>query len=414
MQISDNTKAILLLTAPLMFGKSTNEVKLLTLKEYHQFAIFLNSIKKQPADLLTPELDNILNTYGKLDNTRIHQLLNRGFLLSQVLDYWQSRNIWVISRADKTYPSNFKNRLKENAPAILYGCGNIDLLNMGGLAIVGSRNINDELIKYTINIASLSAQANQMIISGGAKGADLAAMQGALNAGGTVCGVLSDSLEKAALNAENRLPLQQNRLVLISACDPKSRFNVGNAMVRNKYIYALANAGLIINADLNKGGTWAGAIEQLEKYRQIPIYIRSTGQISDGLNTLANKGALPWKNPQFPQEFLDIFKVQPPQLEPDTVQHLFSENVIPILPKNEKSDVNISPDEELFLCAKKLILNSLDKPKNDKELAQLLNVSPAQIKKWLERLIDENIIIKTGRPVRYDLIENHNNFRLFQ
>ena len=87
MQISDDTKAILLLTAPLMFGKSTNEVKLLTLKEYHQFAMFLNYIKKQPADLLTPELDNILNAYGKLDNTRIHQLLNRGFLLSQVLDY---------------------------------------------------------------------------------------------------------------------------------------------------------------------------------------------------------------------------------------------------------------------------------------------------------------------------------------
>lgn len=404
MQISDNTKAILLLTAPLIFGKSKNEVKLLTPKEYHQFAVFLNSIKKQPADLLTSELDNILNAYRKLDNTRIHQLLNRGFLLSQVLYYWQSRNIWVISRADKTYPSNFKNRLKENAPAILYGCGNMDLLNTGGLAIVGSRNINEELIKYTMNIANLSAKANQMIISGGAKGADLAAMQGALNAGGVVCGVLSDSLEKAALNTENRLPLQQNRLVLISACDPKSRFAVGNAMARNKYIYALANAGLIINADLNEGGTWAGAIEQLEKYRQIPIYVRSTGQISDGLNTLANKGALSWQNPRTPQEFLDIFQVQPSQSEPNIiVEDLFPETIISTLPENENSDKNISPDEELFLCVKKLILNNLDKPKKDEEIAQLLKVSTKQIKKWLDRLIDENIIIKTRRPVRYVL-----------
>lgn len=404
MQISDNTKAILLLTAPLIFGKSKNEVKLLTPKEYHQFAVFLNSIKKQPADLLTSELDNILNAYRKLDNTRIHQLLNRGFLLSQVLYYWQSRNIWVISRADKTYPSNFKNRLKENAPAILYGCGNMDLLNTGGLAIVGSRNINEELIKYTMNIANLSAKAHQMIISGGAKGADLAAMQGALNAGGVVCGVLSDSLEKAALNTENRLPLQQNRLVLISACDPKSRFTVGNAMARNKYIYALANAGLIINADLNEGGTWAGAIEQLEKYRQIPIYVRSTGQISDGLNTLANKGALSWQNPRTPQEFLDIFQVQPSQSEPNIiVEDLFPETIISTLPENENSDKNISPDEELFLCVKKLILNNLDKPKKDEEIAQLLKVSTKQIKKWLDRLIDENIIIKTRRPVRYVL-----------
>ena len=47
MQISDDTKAILLLTAPLMFGKSTNEVKLLTLKEYHQFAMFFSKKKKK-------------------------------------------------------------------------------------------------------------------------------------------------------------------------------------------------------------------------------------------------------------------------------------------------------------------------------------------------------------------------------
>ena len=152
MQILDNTKAILLLTAPLLLGKNKIDTQLLRNKEYNQLAIFLKSINKQPADLLTSNLDNILNQYGRLENERIHQLLNRGFLLSQVLDYWYSRNIWVISRADKSYPYRLKSRLNEQAPPILYGCGDITLLDTGGLAIVGSRNIDDKLIQYTRNI----------------------------------------------------------------------------------------------------------------------------------------------------------------------------------------------------------------------------------------------------------------------
>ncbi|STY90233.1 DNA-processing protein DprA [Moraxella bovis] len=158
MFVSDNTKAILLLTAPLLLGKSQNDVKLLSNKEYHQLAVYLKNHHKQPADLLGEELSNILADYGKLEYERIQQLLQRGFLLSQTLDYWYSRNIWVISRADKTYPSRLKTRLGEQAPPILYGCGDVNLLNLGGIAIVGSRNIDNELIAYTQNIAHLAAQ----------------------------------------------------------------------------------------------------------------------------------------------------------------------------------------------------------------------------------------------------------------
>ena len=36
-------------------------------------------------------------------------------------------------------------------------------------------------------------------------------------------------------------------------------------MQRNKLIYALADAALVVNSDYEKGGTWAGAVEQLER-----------------------------------------------------------------------------------------------------------------------------------------------------
>lgn len=43
-------------------------------------------------------------------------------------------------------------------------------------------------------------------------------------------------------------------------------------MQRNKLIYALADASLVVSSDLNKGGTWAGAVEQLDKLKFVPVY----------------------------------------------------------------------------------------------------------------------------------------------
>ena len=71
--------------------------------------------------------------------------------------------------------------------------------------------------------------------------------------------------------------------------------------------------------DMNKGGTWAGATEQLDKLKFVPVYVRSTGETSAGLNALRSKGALPWPNPQDVDALQVVFDVasptpaQPPQ-----------------------------------------------------------------------------------------------------
>lgn len=414
MQISDNTKAILLLTAPLRLGKN-KEVPLLNNKEYQDLTDYLKSINKQPLDLLTKSVEDILRGYERLDIERVHLLLGRGLLLGQVLDYWHSRNIWVISRADKAYPTRLKQRLGKKSPPILYGCGDIHLLNLGGLAIVGSRNIDNALINYTTNVAKLSAQAGKMVISGGAAGADISAMRAALDAGGMACGVLANELEKAALSAENRLALQEGRLVLVSATDPQMHFSTGYAMQRNKYIYALSDAGLIIDATLEKGGTWAGAIEQLDKYTQIPIYVRSTGKTSKGLEALSQKGALLWKNPSEPNDFLKIFDAEiMNNAEVKKVAQLSifdmpldeSLNEASPVTSNENNEFQHSelPAEILLNAVKELLVQLLQEPKQEKQLAELLDVSSAQMKKWLAHLVEEKVIFKHAtKPIKYSL-----------
>ncbi len=314
--LSPNAQAILLLTAPLMVGHAPLSPDLLTPGEYNCLARHLRELGRQPADLLSSDDGDLFRACQPvMDEGRLGRLVRRGFLLSQVVERWESRAIWVMSRADAEYPRRLKGRLREDAPPLLYGCGDIRLLTSGGLAVVGSRQTNHPVIEYTMAAGNLAARCGRTLVSGGAKGIDQAAMDGALAAGGNVVGVLADSLEKVALKRENRNSIVEEQLVLISPYDPCAGFTVGHAMQRNKVIYALADAALVVSSDVNKGGTWAGAVEQLDKLRLLPVYVRSTGESSKGLDALREKGALPWPNPQDAGEFEALFSptmVNPP------------------------------------------------------------------------------------------------------
>lgn len=297
--LSPNAQAILLLTAPLLSGRGRKSPDLLSPGEYKKLARRLRELGRQPADLLAPGADELLGECARLiDRARLEGLLARGFLLSQAVEHWQARAIWVVSRADPEYPQRLKARLREDSPAVLYGCGERRLLESGGLAVVGSRHVDDALIEYTERIGRLAAAAGRTLVSGGARGIDQAAMRGALEAGGRVAGVLADRLERVVMHREHRPFLLEGRLVLASPYDPQAGFNVGHAMQRNKSIYALADAALVVSAEEGKGGTWAGATEQLAKLRLVPIYVRSTGSSSRGLEALRERGARPWPNPE--------------------------------------------------------------------------------------------------------------------
>lgn len=454
--LSPNTQAILLLTAPLIAGRSTTSSDLLSPGEYKRLARHLREIQRQPADLVSPDAAEILRACQPvIDESRLQKLLGRGFLLSQVIERWQARAIWVVSRADAEYPRRLKARLREDAPAVLYGCGDMTLLENGGFAVVGSRHVDDALIDYTMSIGRLAARSGSTLVSGGAKGIDQAAMRGALEAGGKVCGVLADSLEKTSMNREHRNLLLDGQLVLISPYDPSAGFNVGNAMQRNKLIYALADASLVVSSDVNKGGTWAGAVEQLDKLKFVPVFVRSTGESSAGLDALRSKGALPWPNPRDADSFEEVFNVPTPSAATSSQVGLSLFDVTPAvdtavmapdvrdtvpMPKIEKepsvtadvdSDIQpppvvsaepplavwnakvpegkatekpqpeTAPAELLFSAVRATIQQLLTAPMKDAEVAAALDISNAQAKAWLQRLVEEGVLEKQKKPAGY-------------
>lgn len=443
--LSPNTQAILLLTAPLIAGRGTLSSDLLSPGEYKRLARHLREMQRQPADLVLPDAAELLRACQPvIDESRLQRLLGRGFLLSQVIERWQARAIWVVSRADADYPRRLKARLREDAPAVLYGCGDITLLETGGLAVVGSRHVDDSLIDYTMSIGRLSAKAGKTLVSGGAKGIDQAAMRGALEAGGRVSGVLGDSLEKTAMNREHRNLLIDGQLVLISPYDPSAGFNVGNAMQRNKLIYALADASLVVSSDFNKGGTWAGATEQLDKLRLVPVYVRSTGETGKGLDAIRQKGARPWPNPQDIDAFAAVFDVSmlsapdvpaqaglslfgqepatanpenttaklspmpalelPAQLESLPPADMPAPLVEPMISQGDVVSVaqpTLNPADTLFAAVRDVLQQQLKTPMKDAEVAAALQVSAPQAKTWLQRLVDEGVLEKQKKPAGY-------------
>lgn len=415
--LSSNTQAILLLTAPLVAGRGEPVSNLLSLGEYKRLARFLRDKQRQPAELLAPDAPKLIAQCQSIaDAERLQKLLTRGFLLSQAIERWQARAIWVVSRADAEYPKRLKARLRDDAPPVLYGCGDAAILETGGLAVVGSRNVDESLIEFTEGIGRLTAKARYTVVSGGARGIDQAAMRGALEAGGKVVGVLADSLEQAALNREHRNLLIEGQLVLISPYDPSAGFNVGHAMQRNKVIYALADAALVVSSDYEKGGTWAGAVEQLDKLRLVPVYVRSNGETGKGLEALRHKGALPWPNPDTPERLAEALATAPNPRKDVPEQDKLSftvreEQAAPyaITPSSTAEDEPVEPQvlasavtaaEELFAKVRQLLAR-MTTPKTDAEVASDLEVSKSQAKKWLKRLVDEGVLIKLTRPVRY-------------
>ncbi|MGV8079639.1 MAG: DNA-processing protein DprA [Syntrophales bacterium] len=420
-QLSSNTQAVLLLTAPLMTGRALPSPDVLSPGEYKRLARFLLERQKQPADLLGADSGSLLKECTFLDGSRLARLLERGFQLSQAVERWQSRAIMVMSRADGPYPKRLKDRLREDAPPVLYGCGDVSILETGGLAVVGSRRADPAIIEYTEAVGRLAADAGRTIVSGGARGVDQAAMRGAMESGGRVAGVLADSLGRAALVREHRNLLMEGQLVLVSPYDPAAGFNVGHAMQRNKLIYALADAALVVNADYNKGGTWAGAAEQLDKLRFVPVYVRSDGETGKGLEALRRKGALPWTNPVTPDELVQMLDAPADRFEEHREQVPLSfsgtgeampayrgemKETPPSAPREETMAPSISSPAELLFATVKSLAEQMQVAKTEAEIATEWNVSKAQVKAWLKRLIEEGVIEKSGRPVRYRAVSS--------
>ncbi len=231
------------------------------------------------------------------DAERLVRLLDRSGSLALELEKIFQAGLWAVTRADDVYPQHLLNTLKNQAPTVLFGSGNIDLLRPQGVAVVGSRNINEAGADFAKTVGAKAVAAKMAVVSGGARGTDRLAMDGALEADGAAIGVLADSLEATVRKSDVRQFLLDGRLLLLTPYSPTAGFTVGGAMGRNKVIYGLATFAVVVNSDYQTGGTWAGAVEAL-KASWCPTFVRDAADVGKGNRELIKLGAAPLADAQ--------------------------------------------------------------------------------------------------------------------
>jgi predicted Rossmann fold nucleotide-binding protein DprA/Smf involved in DNA uptake len=431
MSISEQSQAVLLLTA--WFSKpGKGEPKPLTPKEWGRFALWLKGRSMAPEALLHgSDLDATL--FGWSDKTvsveRIGALLERAGALGIALEKWQRAGLWVMTRSDPDYPARLKRRLKTDAPPVLFGSGNRQLLNQGGIAVVGSRDANAEDLAFTTDLGGRIALQGRSVVSGGARGVDEAAMLGALERDGTVIGVLADSLLRASTSAKYRRALMDMNLVLVSPFNPEAGFDVGNAMGRNKYIYALSDAAVIVSATEGKGGTWTGAVEAL-KHAWVPLWVKPHPDPRSGNAVLIGTGAR-WldhgtpiatlvPDEEAPQGNPVASATESQSREADSPSLALAPQHIAKPPEPWSSEengpapsdaaqsieatepaVSMASFYEYFLA--KLAEETGTGPVAAEDLQERLELHKSQLADWLKRGIAEGRVEKLKNPVRYQM-----------
>ena len=190
------------------------------------------------------------------------------------------------------YPARLKQL--SSPPRVLYAIGDTALLDGPTAAIVGSTTPSEKGRALASEIARRLARSDCAVVSGMAKGTDLAAHRGALEAGGRTAFILPTGILHFKPGAD--LPPAKEwmeRAVVLSECPPEAEWSSNAAVARNRLIAALGGALIVVETRAKGGAMYTFRhAQQLER----PIFVvhyEKPPPSASGNNFAIAQGALP-------------------------------------------------------------------------------------------------------------------------
>ncbi|TCS43892.1 DNA-processing protein DprA [Reinekea marinisedimentorum] len=223
----------------------------------------------------------------------------------QQLEWAEQPGHCLVSIEDDAYPHTFQALV--DAPLLIWGKGNPDVLNNKQIGIVGSRAASANALRHTANISACLAGNGLTITSGGATGVDSASHQAALDAQGKTIAVLGCGVDIVYPKHNRQLfdSISRNGMV-ISEYPLGTQPKPGHFPRRNRIISALSEAIIVIEAGL-KSGTLTTAQHALEQGKDIFVL---PGDIANpnnaGSHKLIQEGAFLLAEPRDVLEFLHM------------------------------------------------------------------------------------------------------------
>jgi predicted Rossmann fold nucleotide-binding protein DprA/Smf involved in DNA uptake len=305
----DTNRAALLLTNRLV----RLETKPLTAREFWSLAN-----RSDPGRLMQESAATIaeIADVDLAEAERLRALLDASTALSFEQERLLDGGISLLSAFDDHFPSALRVRLRDACPTFLLVAGPVEWLSRAGLAVVGSRNADEAVLDAARQSAELAVRHGWPVVSGLARGVDQVAMAGALDADGIVVGVPAEGILRVSKNADVRRRVHSGTLCIASPFGPNAPFQAGNAMGRNKIIYALSRLAFVVASDQGTGGTWAGAREALDR-RYAPVAVWTGAGAKDGNEALVRRGAHPVS------DIVQLFEIDEPDVSPPLQESLF-------------------------------------------------------------------------------------------
>lgn len=248
---------------------------------------------------LTPA-DFLAMGYGRSMADHLCDLLEETQLLRHYLHKARQCGCVPITRVTEGYPVVLRQRLGLDSPGVLWAKGDLSILQKPAVALVGSRDIEQENAAFAAKVGVEAAQQGYVLISGNARGADRIAQKACLNAGGQVLSVVADEL----MGQE-----QRSNVLYLSEDGFDLPFSSLRAHSRNRVIHALGEMTFVAQCTLGRGGTWSGTVRNLkENWSSVYCYqdgseavaqLEQLGAHSVDLCRLENFAALSEKSPYF-------------------------------------------------------------------------------------------------------------------
>jgi predicted Rossmann fold nucleotide-binding protein DprA/Smf involved in DNA uptake len=198
---------------------------------------------------------------------RILVLLEDGALLSYYCAQGKKRDCYPISRVSGDYPARVYDALELESPGCLWYKGDVSILQMPAVALVGSRDLSRENREFAREVGRQAALQGYVLVSGNARGADQEAQNACLAHGGYVISVVADSLAEHG---------KRDRVLYLSEDEFAADFSAARALSRNRVIHALGQITFVAQCGYQTGGTWDGTVKNL-RFGYSPVFCFADG-----------------------------------------------------------------------------------------------------------------------------------------
>ncbi len=386
--IGANTKATILLTNRL--GEAGTDLKPLSPAQFRSVQAWLAERGLSVGDLLTGKHEAATTAMIEdgVGTASISSLLDRIPNLIQSVERWAELGIWIIGETDDGFPARLRDRLGGTGFPLLFGAGKPEILNQGGVYIVGSRNTSESGLRFSRVLAKRCGEEEITVISSDMRGADREAM-GASD-GHIVC-VLSDSLEKAVVAKRHRQLLEQGKLTILTPFSPEARFRVANAIRVNRYQYCLADLAVIVETR-RTGGVWLGA-EENRKENWVPAFVRVDEDVPLGNEALLSLGYMSLSE----TEISECEKVGD-----YLISRLTTESVVQTCQDSSSVTPEIMADRTLFdLFCEQLRSIADSVACSPSEMQNHFDIEPEQAESWIARALEEGVLEEVGDTDHY-------------